>query len=267
MPAPIVLIHGLWMTPLSWEHWSARFGERGHQVLAPAWPGFDADVPALNADPSQVAGLGIARILDHYEAVIRALDEPPIIMGHSFGGLFTTILLDRGLGAAGVSVDGAPGKGILGLPISTLRSSFPVLGNPLNRGKATALTHDQFHYAFTNTISEADSKVAYERYAVPAANQVLFEGAAANFSPHTAAKVDYANSSRAPLLLLAGGQDHVVPAKTTHAIAKKYEKSNAVTELKDYPSRSHFTVGEPGWEQVADHALDWAVQHAAGGAR
>ena len=262
MPKPIVLIHGLWMTPLSWEHWSERFSARGHEVLAPAWPGFDAGVPALNADPSGVRNLGIARILDHYEAIVRGLDEPPIIMGHSFGGLFTTILLDRGLGAAGVSVDGAPGKGILGLPISTLRSSFPVLGNPLNRGKATALTHDQFHYAFTNTLSEADSRAAYDRYAVPAANQVLFEGAAANLSPRTAAKVDYANGSRAPLLLLAGGKDHVVPAKTTRAIAKKYERSSALTELKDYPSRSHFTVGEPGWEQVADHALDWAVQHA-----
>ena len=266
MPAPIVLIHGLWMTPLSWEHWSERFSARGHEVLAPAWPGFDAGVPALNADPSGVQNLGIARILDHYEGIVRGLDQPPIIMGHSFGGLFTTILLDRGLGAAGVSVDGAPGKGILGLPISTLRSSLPVLGNPLNRGKATALTAEQFHYAFGNTLSEGDSRRAYDRYAVPAANRVLFEGATANFSPGTAAKVDYANATRAPLLLLSGGQDHVVPAKTTHAIAKKYAKSSAVTEVQDYPRRSHFTVGEPGWEEVADHALDWAVRHAAGSA-
>ena len=262
MSDPIVLIHGLWMTPLSWEHWAARFQEKGHEVHAPAWPGFDAEPAALNRDPSGLTDLSIARILDHYEGVIRGLDRPPIIMGHSFGGLFTTILLDRGLGVAGVSVDGAPGRGILGLPLSTLRSSFPVLGNPLNRGKATALTHEQFHYAFTNTLSEADSRAAYERYAVPAANRVLFEGAVANFAPGTAARVDYASDTRAPLLLLAGGKDHVVPAKTTHAIAKKYAKSRAVTDVKEWPERSHFTVGEPGWEAVADHALEWAVRQA-----
>ncbi|MGZ4267591.1 MAG: alpha/beta hydrolase [Solirubrobacteraceae bacterium] len=262
MSDPILLIHGLWMTPLSWEHWVERFTAKGHEVHAPAWPGFDTGVEALNRDPSPARGVGIAQILGHYERFIRGLDRPPIIMGHSFGGLFTTILVDRGLGVAGVSVDGAQPKGVFTLPLSTLRATRPVLANPFNSGKATALTHEQFHYAFTNTLSDADSRAAYERYAVPAANRVLFEGALANVMPSAPTKVDFANASRAPLLLLAGGKDNVIPPSLTNAIAKKYAKSPATTEVKLWPERSHFTVGQPGWEEVADHALDWAVAHA-----
>ena len=154
-PDTIVLIHGLWMTPLSWEHWVDRFSSRGYKVLAPAWPGMDGDIEELRRDPSAIAELGVTEIVDHYDAIIRKLDQPPIIMGHSFGGLFTQILLDRGLGAAGVAIDSAPVKGILVLPFSTLKVAFPVLRNPANLHRTMALSPEQFHYAFTNTLSEA----------------------------------------------------------------------------------------------------------------
>jgi pimeloyl-ACP methyl ester carboxylesterase len=157
---PILLIHGLWMTPLSWEHWIERFKSRGHEVLAPAWPGMDGDIEALRRDPSEIAKLDQSAVVDHYDAIIRALDRPPIIMGHSFGGAFTQVLLDRGLGSAGVAVHPAPVKGVLRLPLSALRASFPVLGNPLNRSRAVSLTPKQFHYAFTNTLSEEESQAA-----------------------------------------------------------------------------------------------------------
>jgi pimeloyl-ACP methyl ester carboxylesterase len=151
-PSTIVLIHGLWMTPLSWEKWVDHFQQRGYNVVSPAWPGMEESVESLNADPAPMKGLQIDTIVDHYEQIIRGLDRPPIIMGHSFGGAFVQVLLDRGLGCAGVAIHPAQVKGVLPLPLSTIRATLPVLANPFNRNGATALTHKQFHYAFTNTL-------------------------------------------------------------------------------------------------------------------
>ena len=261
-PDTIVLIHGLWMTALSWEHWVERYSRAGYRVIARSWPGMEGDIDALRADPSAVEHLGVEEIVDHYEAIIRDLDEPPIIMGHSFGGAFTEILLDRGLGAAGVAIDAAAVKGILALPFSELRSGFPVLKNPANNHRAVALTPVEFKYAFGNTLSEEDSLGAYERYAVPGPGRVLFQGALANFNPHAATRVDFGNDDRAPLLLIAGGADHVVPAVVDKSAADHYAKSKAITEYREFPGRSHWTIAEPGWEEIADYALQWAVENA-----
>jgi pimeloyl-ACP methyl ester carboxylesterase len=258
----IVLIHGLWMTPRSWEHWIERFEAAGHSVLAPAWPGFDRDIEDVRRDMTQYEGLGITEIADHYDRIIRGLDAPPIIMGHSFGGLLTQILLDRGLGAAGVAIDPAGPKGILALPASTFRVVWPVLNNPANKSKAKALTPEQFHYAFGNTLSEEESNAVYERYAVPGPGRPLFQAGLANFNPSAASKVDFKNNDRAPLLIIGGGEDHVVPPKTSRTNFKLYHKSKAVTEYKEFAGRSHYIVGQDGWEEVADYALSWATTHA-----
>ncbi len=264
-PAPdtVVLIHGLWMTALSWEHWVERYESRGFRVIAQSWPGMDGSIDELRRDPSGVEHLGIEEIVDHYAAIISAVERPPIIMGHSFGGTFTQILLDRGLGAAGVAIDSGPVKGLLALPTSTLKSGFPVLKSPLNVHRAVALTPAEFHYAFTNTMSEEESAAVYQRYAVPGPGRVLFQAALANFNPRSPAAVDFKNSSRTPLLLIAGGADHVAPASLNLANVKHYRHSEAVTDFKDFPGRSHFTLGQQGWEEVADYALSWALEHAA----
>ncbi len=261
-PNTVVLIPGLWMTARSWEHWVERYEGRGYKVIAKSWPGMDGDIEALRADPSSIEHLGIAEIVDAYETIIRGLQQPPIIIGHSFGGAFTEILLDRGLGAAGVAIDAAAVKGILTLPLSTLRSGFPVLKSPANNHRAVALTAEEFHYAFGNTLSEDESHAAWERYAVPGPGRVLFQGALANFNPHATTRVNFRNDERAPLLIIAGGADHVVPAAVDAEAARKYAKSAAVTEYKEFPGRSHFTIGEPGWEEVADYALAWAIEQA-----
>lgn len=262
VPDTVVLIHGLWMTALSWERWVERYAARGYRVIARSWPGMEGDIDALRSDPSGVENLGIEEIVDFYDAIVRELDTPPIIMGHSFGGAFTEVLLDRGLGAAGVGIDAAAVKGIRTLPFAQLKSAFPVLRSPANRHKAVALTEDEFRYAFGNTLSEADSRAAWQRYAVPGPGRVLFQGAFANFNPHAATRVDFRNPDRAPLLLIAGGSDHTVPAVVDRSVAKHYAKSPALTEYKEFPGRSHFTIGEPGWEEVADYALTWAVNNA-----
>lgn len=267
-PAPdtVVFIHGLWLTALSWEHWAARYAARGYRVVAPSWPGMEGDVDALRRDPSAVAGLGVTEIVDHYDRIVRALDRPPILVGHSFGGLITEILLDRGLGAAGVAVHPAPAKGIFVLPFAQLKSAFPALKDPFHTHEAVALTPEQFHYGFTNHLSAHASLPVYHRYAVPGPNHLLFQASLANFNPHAATAVDFRNDDRAPLLLLAGGRDHTVPASVTLANYHLFRHSRAVTEFREYPDRTHWTIGQDGWEEVADDALDWAVRHAAAAA-
>lgn len=259
-PGTVVLIHGLFVTARSWERWVARYTEKGYRVIAESWPGMD-DIDALRRDPSVVEDLGIEEIVDHYDELIRRLDEPPIIIGHSFGGAFTEILLDRGLGAAGVAIDAAAVRGILKLPLSQLRAAFPVLKSPANLHRAVQLTPEQFHYAFTNTLADDDAKAAYERYAAPGPGRVLFQGAFANFNPHSPASVDF-KRDRAPLLLIAGGADNLVPAVIDRATADHYARSGAVTEYRLFPGRSHWTIAEPGWEEVADYALEWAVANS-----
>jgi pimeloyl-ACP methyl ester carboxylesterase len=261
-PDTVILIHGLWMSSLSWENWIERYTARGYRVQAPAWPGMEVDVEQLRADPSAIENLGIGEILDSYETIIRGLDTPPIIMGHSFGGAFAEVLLDRGLGAVGVAIDAAGVRGVTKLPFSTLRSGFPVLKSPANRHRAVPLTFEEFHYAFTNTMGDAEARAAFDRYAVPGPGRVLWEGAFANFNPRTSLQVDFKNEDRAPLLLIAGGDDHVVPPVVDKATSKRYRHSGAVTEYKEFPGRSHFTIGQDGWEEVADYALNWAVDHA-----
>ena len=256
----IVLIHGLWMTPLSWQGWKQRFEARGSKVLAPGWPGVDnRDVDEIRQDPSALEGLGIGEIADHYDAIVRDLKTPPIIMGHSFGGLVAQILLDRGLGSAGVGVAASPFRGILGLPYSTVRVAMAGgLKNPFGKSKTVMLTPKQFNYAFTNTLGAAEAAEVYERLPIPGSARTLFQAAFANLNPHTPIKVNYKNDDRAPLLLVSAGKDHIIPASTSKAACKLQSKSTAKTELVEYPDRSHYIVGEPGWEEVADRAIDWA---------
>jgi len=258
----IVLIHGLWLTPRSWEHWKERYEARGHQVIAPAWPGMEPEVEALRADPTALTKLDFRQVADSYEHIIRDLPAPPIIMGHSIGGTLTQVLLDRGLGAAGVGIAPAAVKGLYGIALSTIKASRPVLGNPLNRSKATPLSQKQFHYAFGNTMSRAESDAVYDRYAVPAANRVLFDLALANFSRGSAAAVDFGRAGRAPLLMIGFDQDHVVPTKGIRSNAEKYK--GGTVAYTSFPNRPHFP-GAPGWEDVADYALQWAEEHARTG--
>ena len=262
-PDTIVLIHGLWMTPRSWEHWIARYESRGYTVVAPAYPGLEVEVEALRADPSPIEALTVPGTVQHLEGVIRELDTPPIIMGHSFGGVLTQILLDHGFGAAGVAIDSVPAEGVKVVPPSQIKASFPVLHNPANRHRAVPFTPEQFHYAFTNTLNEEESAKVYERYHIPAPGSWVWGGILANLMPgHQDTWVNFENDKRAPLLFIAGGEDHIMPASVNKSNAKHYEKSSALTESKEFPGRSHYTVGQEGWEEVADQALTWAMEHA-----
>lgn len=267
-PDTIVLIHGLWMTPLAWEHWAARYEARGFTVLTPGYPGIEpgeAGVAALRRDASAIAGVGVREVMDHLTEIVDKLGTPPIIMGHSFGGTFAQLLVGAGLGSAGVSIDGAAVKGVNTMPLSELRSVLPVLKDPANVHRAVPLTPKQFHYAFTNTLDEDVSQQAYDRYAVPTPARILFQGGLAAVTPRAATTFDFADDDRAPLLFVSGGSDHILPPAVQRRNYEKNAKhSTAVTAHTVFAGRDHFTCGEPGWEAVADFALDWALNPRAG---
>jgi pimeloyl-ACP methyl ester carboxylesterase len=262
-PDTIVLIHGLWMTSRSWQKWVDHYKGRGYRVLAPAYPGLEVEVEALREDPSPIEALTVPAIVEHYEGIIDELDRPPIIMGHSMGGLLTQILLDHGYGAAGVAIDSVPAEGIKVVPVSQIRSLFPILRHPFERHKAVGFTSEQFHNAFANTLSREDSDEAYERFYIPAPGNLVWGGVTANFTPgHQDVYVDFRNEDRAPLLFIAGGEDNLMPPAVNESNVKHYRHTKSLTDYKEFPGRSHFTVGQEGWEDVADYALEWATEHA-----
>jgi pimeloyl-ACP methyl ester carboxylesterase len=260
-PDTIVLIHGFWVTPRSWEHWIDRYEAQGHRVLAPAYPGFEVEVEALNADPAPIEALTVPAIIDHLASVIGALDEAPLLIGHSAGGAFVQLLLDRGFGAAGVAINSAPTEGVAVVPLSQIKASFPVLKNPANRHRAVGLTPEQWRYAFTNTFSEEESRALYDRYHVPASGSIFWGSALANIHPgHDDTHVDYHNADRAPLLFISGSEDHLMPPKVQRSNARHY-KGGTVTEVKEFEG-PHLLPAAPGWEDVADAARSWAADHA-----
>jgi len=259
----IVLIHGLWVTPRSWEKWVEHYESKGYRVLAPAYPGLEVEVEALREDPSPIEALRVPAIVEHLENIVGELDSPPIIMGHSMGGLLTQILLDHGYGAAGVAIDSVPAEGIKVVPVSQIRSVFPILRNPANRMKAVGFTPEQFHYAFANTLSEEESQEVYYRYHIPAPGRLVWGGVLANFTPgHQDTYVDFRNEDRAPLLFIAGEEDNLMPPAVNESNVKHYRHTKSVTDYKEFPGRSHYIVGQEGWEEVADYALEWAVENA-----
>ena len=261
---PIVLVHGLWMTPTSWDTWAGRYRQLGHQVIVPGWPGVDDRSPqSVRNDPKALEGIGITQIVDHYDAVIRNMPEHPIIMGHSFGGIFIQMLLDRGHGIAGVGVEPGQPAGVLSLPFSTLRTGLPILSNPFRINKANRFTKRHFHYTFGNDLSRAESDREWESSAINSYNEVFFEGVLSLLNEKSGiTKVDFRKPDRAPLLLISGGIDHVAPPTIQKATLKKYAPGPSPVERVEFPERSHRIVSQQGWEEVADYALTWALDHA-----
>jgi non-heme chloroperoxidase len=252
---PVVFVHGLWLLPSSWDRWAALVEEHGYTALTPGWPDDPDTVEEAREHPEVFAGKSVGQVADHFEAIIRGLDRKPAIIGHSFGGLLTQILAGRGLGAVSVAIDPAPFRGVLPLPISALKSAFPVLGNPANRSRAVPLTYEQFRYAFANAVSEEEARQLYQTYAVPTSGIPLFQAATANLNPWTEAKVDTANPERGPLLIISGEKDHTVPWAIANASFKQQQDNQGVTEIVELKGRGHALTIDSGWREVADTAL------------
>src|SRR3954467_8608906 len=235
---PVVLIHGLWLLPSSWDRWAGLFEEAGY-VVKPGWPDDPQTVADAKANPEVFANKSVGQIADHLEAVIKRLDQEPAIIGHSFGGLLTQILAGRSLAAASVAIDAAPYRGVLPLPLSALRVAKVVIGNPANYNRAVPLTYEQFRYGFANAVDEEEAKELYETFAVPGSGVPLFQAATANLNPWTEAKVDSKNPQRGPMLIVSGGRDHTVPTAIAKAEYKKQSRNEGVTEFVEFSDRGH----------------------------
>ncbi|MCO8273662.1 alpha/beta hydrolase [Actinoplanes sp. TRM 88003] len=260
MTTPVVFIHGLWLHATSWEPWIELFRAEGYAPIAPGWPGDPDTVAEARETPESIADHGIDDVVEHFAKIIRTLDEAPILIGHSFGGMIAQKLLGQDLARAAVAIDAAQIKGVLPLPLSALRATLPVFKNPANKHRAVSLTAEQFRFAFGNAIPQAESDALFEQWTIPAPGKPLFEAAAANFDPHSPAKVDTANQSRGPLLLMTGGKDHTVPESVTRATLKQYRHSEAVTDITEFPDRGHSLTIDSGWREVAGTALTWLRQ-------
>ncbi|HEX4483230.1 MAG TPA: alpha/beta hydrolase [Solirubrobacteraceae bacterium] len=259
---PVVFIHGLWLLPSSWDRWSAIFEEAGYATLTPGWPDDPQTVEQANAKPEVFAHKSVGQVADHFGEVIGQLKKKPAVIGHSFGGLLAQIVAGRGLAAASVAIDPAPFRGVLPLPVSSLKSASPVLGNPANRNRAVPLTYEQFRYGFANAVDEEEAKQLYTTYAVPASGLPLFQAATANLNPWTEAKVNSKNPDRGPLLIINGEQDHTVPLAIAKASFKKQKRNEGVTEFVEMPNRGHALTIDSGWREVADTALGFVKRFA-----
>jgi pimeloyl-ACP methyl ester carboxylesterase len=254
---PVLFIHGLWLHSTSWQSWIEAFTAAGYEASAPGWPGDPDTVTEARANPESIADHGIDDVVEHYAKIISALPTKPILIGHSFGGMIAQRLLGEDLAAAAIAIDAAQIKGVLPLPLSALRATLPVFKNPANKHRAVSLTDEQFRFAFGNAIPVEESNELFERWAIPAPGKPLFEAAAANFNPHSPAKVDTANSGRGPLLLIMGGKDHTVPEAITKATLKQYRHSDATTDIREFADRAHSLTIDHGWKDVADASLSW----------
>jgi pimeloyl-ACP methyl ester carboxylesterase len=252
---PIVFVHGLWLLPSSWDRWARVFEEAGYSALTPGWPDDPETVAEANAHPEVFARKTVGQVADHFEKVIRVLTRKPAIVGHSFGGLLVQILAGRGLSAATVAIDPAPFRGVLPLPLSALKSAWPVLGNPANRNRAIPMTFEQFRFGFANAVSESEAHELYKTFAVPASGAPLFQAAAANLNPWTEASVDSERPDRGPLLIISGEKDNTVPWAIANASFKRQERNAGVTEIVEMPNRGHALTVDSGWREVADTAL------------
>jgi pimeloyl-ACP methyl ester carboxylesterase len=254
---PLLLIHGAWLSARSWDNYADYFAKRGFAVSAPEWPRKRGDVEEMRETAEESAGLGVQEIVDHYADLIGQLEQPPVLIGHSYGGLFVELLLDRGLGRAGVAMSPAPPKGILVLPFSTLKAGAPALAHPSKWHGVVTLTLEEFTYAFVNTFAAEDAAAAYERYAVPETGQIFYEAGFANFHLHPPTEVHFKNGSRAPLLLVGATEDHTVPASLAKAAYKRYEKSAAKTDYLEFEGRPHLHMVAPDWQEVAQAIGSW----------
>jgi pimeloyl-ACP methyl ester carboxylesterase len=254
---PIIFIHGLWLHSSSWGPWEDFFRGAGYATTAPGWPGDGETVELTRMTPDGVADFGIDDVVEHYRSIIESQLPSPIVIGHSFGGMIAQKLLGQDRAVAAIAIDAAQIKGVLRLPLSSLRATLPVFKNPANKHKAVMLTAPQFRYSFGNELTEEESDTLHEKWVIPAPARPLFEAATAPITRHSPDEVDTDNPDRGPLLLMMGGKDHIVPESITKSTFKQYQDSPATTELMEFPDRGHSLTIDSGWREIAEASLAW----------
>ncbi len=256
-PNPIVFIHGMYMTPLCWENWQDFFQAKGYRCIAPAWPGRDKPVQTLrkNHPDPELGGLTLTQVIEHHARLIQDLHEKPILIGHSMGGLIVQLLLQKNAGVAGVAIDSAPPQGVFSMELAFLKSNWPHINPFVSQANPIQMTLERFQYTFVNNLPVELQQAAYERYVVPESRRVPAQ------SLTKVAAIDFSRS-HPPLLLVAGSNDHLIPASLNQTNYRKYKHSPSITDYKEFSGRTHFTIGQSGWEEVAGYIADWLDEKA-----
>lgn len=253
MSQTILFVHGAWVTPACWDGFRTLYESKGYTCVVPPWPYMDRPVRALREQPDvRLTHITIKDLVDHFEAHIKQLPEPPVLIGHSFGGLIVQMLLDRGLGAAGVAIDSAPPRGVLP-SLTATRSALPVLLARRAWSRILTMSFESFADTFANTLPQSQMRAAYDRHIVPAPGHIYFQAALGIGNA-----VTFANPSRRPLLLVTATKDRTSTTSMVHAMHARHRRAPAPTEMREFPNRSHWLIAEPGWEEVAREILTWA---------
>ena len=246
----ILFIHGMYMTPLCWEHWEEYFQAQGYRCHAPGWPGRKETAENLRRKhPDMALGqLRLSDVIEGYELAARCLDETPIVVGHSMGGLIAQLLLQRGLAAAAVAIHSAPPLGVFSTRWSFLRANWPHITPFHIPGSPAALTFPQFQYAFANGLPLTQQLDAYDRLVVPESRQIPFDALFTRIKfgkPHE------------PLLFITGGADRLTPASLNRSNCNRYRHAGSITAIREFTGRTHLTLRQKGWEEVAASVDHW----------
>ena len=257
---PVVFVHGLWLLSSSWDRWRQLFEGAGYATLAPGWPDDPDTVTEARANPDAFAHKMVRAVTDHYLEAIGGLRRKPAVVGHSFGGLIAQKIAGEGASACTVAIDPAPGRGVLPLPVSALKSGSPVLGNPANARRSVTLTFEEFLYGWANALEADEAKALYDEYHVAASGVPIFQAAVANLNPFSETRVKFKAEDRGPILIVSGEKDHTVPHAIAHAAYKKHTKNPGVTEFVEMPNRGHSLTIDHGWQEVAQTSLDFIAR-------
>ncbi len=252
----VLFITGNFVSNSGWDQWKTYFEAQGYTTLAPAWPFKDAPAAELRRrHPDQgIASLRLNQVVDYFAGIISSLPEKPILIGHSMGGLITQILLNRGLAAAAIAIHSVPPQGVITTKFSFFKATWGPLGFFTSTKKSFLMSFEQWQYAFTNGMNLADQKQAYEENVIPESKLISRDGLT------SAAKIDF-KKAHAPLLFVAGDEDHIMPSSLNYSNYKKYKNDHSVTDFKEFKGRNHFVLGQPTWQENASYILDWIKSH------
>ena len=257
----VVLVHGMFVHASSWRQWRTLFEGAGYATVAPGWPGEADSVDGARSDGGPTDRQDLRSVLAHHRHLLDRLDRQPALIGHCAGGWVVQRLASEGLASVTVAMEPTPFRGVLPVPLSTVRSTLPVLARPRRYRHATTLTFDQFRYSWGNALGVDEAHELYEQHHVPAPGAALFQSAAANLSPWSPTRIDTRAADRGPLLLVAGAEDRQATWSMTHAAYRRHRRNPHPTEIVEMPHRGHTMPFDHGWSEVALLALSFIERH------